>query len=327
MSDLIHWGILGTGAIARKFAAGLQTTPGAKLLAVGSRTQATAEEFGRQFDIPHRHPTYEALVNDPVVDAIYIATPHSCHQENALLALSAGKPVLVEKPFAINAAQAETVIRAACAKKLLVMEAMWTRFIPLHVHLRQMLREGIIGPVRLLRADFGFQAAPATNPRLFDPALGGGALLDVGVYPISLASMVFGPPARVTGMARLGVTRVDEQDAMVFSHPQGELALLSCAITLNTTLDATLIGERGFIRIHPPFWKSKAMTVTLDDGSEQVLEFPYEGNGYQFEALEFQALLRSRQTESPAMPLDESLSIMKTLDALRAQWGVKYPMD
>jgi len=318
---------MGTGAIARKFASDLQVLPEARLVAVGSRSQAQADEFGRQFGVERRHRSYEDLVNDPEVEAIYVATPHSCHKDNTLLALSANKPVLVEKPFAINARDAELVIHAAREKRVLVMEAMWTRFVPLYVRLRELLREGVIGPVQFVRADFGFQSDAATHPRLFDPSLGGGALLDVGVYPISLASMVLGSPVRVSGEARMGATGVDEHDAMVFAHAHGEMALLSCAITLNTSLDAMLIGERGSIWIHPPFWKAKAMTLTREDGRQELLEFPFEGLGYQFEALEFMHCLRSGKTESSVMSLDESLSIMKTLDALRKQWGLKYPMD
>jgi predicted dehydrogenase len=318
---------MGTGAIARKFASDLVALPGAKLLAVGSRSQTKADDFGREFNLTRCYPSYEELVGDSEVDAIYVATPHSCHKDNTLLALSANKPVLVEKPFAINAREAEVVIRAARDKQLLVMDAMWTRFVPLYVRLRELLREGTVGPIQSIRADFGFQTDPATHPRLFDPSLGGGALLDVGVYPISLASMVLGSPVRVSSEARMGATGVDEHDAMVFAHQHGQLALLACAITLNTSLDAMLIGERGSIWIHPPFWKAKSMTLTREDGRQELLEFPFEGLGYQFEAIEFMDCLRSGRVESEIMPLDESLSIMKILDLLRKQWGLKYPMD
>ena len=327
MAEPVQWGIMGTGAIARKFASDLVALPGARLLAVGSRSQTKADDFGREFKLTRCYPSYEELVSDSEVDAIYVATPHSCHKDNTLLALSANKPVLVEKPFAINAREAEAVIRAAREKRLLVMEAMWTRFVPLYVRLRELLREGTIGPIQSIRADFGFQTDSATHPRLFDPSLGGGALLDVGVYPISLASMVLGSPVRVSSEARMGATGVDEHDAMVFAHRHGELALLACAITLNTSLDAMLIGERGSIWIHPPFWKAKAMTLTREDGRQELLEFPFAGLGYQFEAIEFMDCLRSGRVESEIMPLDESLSIMKTLDLLRKQWGLKYPMD
>ena len=327
MPERIRWGILGTGAIARKFAAALRALPGAYLAAIGSRTRSKAAQFGEQFAIPERHASYEALLNDPAVDAVYVATPHSCHEDNALAALAANKPVLVEKPFTINARGAEAVIRAARGKGLLVMEAMWTRFIPLHTQLRQMLASGVIGHVRSLRADFGFMAGPQANPRLFDPALGGGALLDIGVYPVSLASMIFGKPSQITGRAKIGPAGVDEQSEMLLNYPRGRHAALSCSLLANTSNEALIEGAAGRIRIHPPFFMSDAMTLARDGHTEELLRFPFEGNGYQFEAIEFMNCLRARKTESQIMPLEETLGIMKTLDALRAQWGVRYPME
>jgi predicted dehydrogenase len=327
LSDAIHWGILGTGAIAKKFAMALQSLPDARLVAVGSRTQAKAEEFGAKYRVPHRCGSYESLVNDAEVEAVYVATPHSCHKENALTALAAGKPVLVEKPFTINAAEAESVIQVAREKKLLVMEAMWTRYLPLYVKLRKLLAEGAIGEVRMLTSDFGFKARPDSNPRLFEPALGGGALLDIGVYPVSLASMIFGPPFQVTGAAKLGLTCVDEQSAMTLKHARGQLAMLWCAITVDTPQEAALMGTEGRIRVHAQAWKGTTMSLIRAGGKEEVLNLPYQGNGYQFEAIEFMNCLCGGKLESSVMPLDETISIMKTLDARRDQWGLRYPME
>ncbi|MDB6122904.1 MAG: oxidoreductase domain protein [Pedosphaera sp.] len=326
MPDKIRWGIIGTGAIARKFAEGLTALLDAELVGIGSRSQAKADEFAAQFNVPFRYDSYEALANDPEIDAIYVATPHSLHAENTLLALEAGKPVLCEKPFTINAQQAELVIQTARSKKLLAMEAMWTRFLPMMVRLKEMLAEGTIGEVRTLTADFGFKAK-SEEGRLFDPAFGGGALLDVGVYPISLASMLFGTPATVTGSAELGSTGVDEQAAMVLTHPGGELALLHTSIRTNTFHEATIVGTEGKIKLQPSWWQGTDMTLFLDDGGEELLEFPYTGNGYQFEAAAFMECLLGGKTECAIMPLDETLSIMKTMDGLRAQWGLKYPME
>jgi len=326
MSDKIHWGILGTGAIAGKFAQGLAALPDASLVAVGSRTQSAADAFARQFNVPRRHASYEALVNDPAVNAIYVATPHPLHAENTLMALKAGKPVLCEKPFAINARQAKSVIQKARAKKLLVMEAMWTRFLPIMVRLREMVARDIIGDLRMLTADFGFRA-PERTGRLFDPALGGGALLDVGIYPVSLASMLFGPPSQIAGVAELGPTGVDEQAAITLKHPGGQLAVLHAAIQTSTPMEACLLGSKGKIKLHTPWWKGTDLTLSLDDGGEEFLEFPFTANGYQFEAAEFMECLRTRRLQSAVLPLDETLSIMKTLDTLRAQWGLKYPME
>ena len=322
MSNAIRWGILGTGRIARQFAEGLRVLPDARLMAVGSRNAEPANAFGEQFEVPHRHACYEALVNDPDVDVIYVATPHSCHKENSLLALSAGKAVLCEKPFAINAREAEQVITMARQKKLFVMEAMWTRCFPLMDKLRELLKSKAIGEVRMLTADFGFRAEYHEEERLFNPAFGGGALLDVGVYPVSLASMIFGAPTRITSLAHLGKNGVDEEAAMVLAHGQGQLAILHTAIRVDTAQEAIIMGTIGRIRIHSLWWRPTAMTLTREGVSDETMEFPQAGNGYQFEAAEVMNGLRAGKLESRLMPLDETLSIMKTLDALRAQWGL-----
>lgn len=327
MNDPIRWGILGTGKIARQFAAGLQILPEAMLLAVGSRTHEAADAFGRQFKVPHRHASYEALVNDPELDVVYVATPHSCHKQNTLLALSAGKAVLCEKPFTINASEAEQVITFARMKNLFLMEAMWTRCFPLMEKLRGLLAAKIIGKVRMLTADFGFFAEYHEEERLFNPTFGGGALLDVGVYPVSLASMIFGPPTQIASLAHLGRTGVDEHSAMVFSHAQGQLAVLSTAVRADTSQEVVISGSQGRLRIHRPWWRPTAMTLSREGVADELMEFPLSGNGYQFEAAEVMLCLREGKLESRMMPLDETLSIMRTLDAVRSQWGLRYPME
>jgi len=326
-SHIIRWGIIGTGAIAKKFAAALNALSDAKLVAIGSRSQRAADSFAAQFNIPHPHGSYEALVNNAEVDAVYVATPHSCHRDNALSALQAGKAVLVEKPFTINAAQAEYLIDFARSTNLLLMEGMWTRYLPLYVNLREMLAKGAIGDVRLLTGDFGFKVGPQANPRLLDPARGGGALLDIGIYPVSFSSMIFSAPSQIIGAATLGPTGVDEQNAIILGHPQGQLAVLSCSFQANASMEVTLMGTTGRLRIHAPAWKSTTMTLSRNDKPDEVHQFPFELNGFQFEAVEFMNCLRSGKLESPIMPLDETLSIMKTLDTLRSQWGLKYPME
>ncbi len=327
MNKTIRWGILGTGTIARKFAAGLKILPDAKLIAVGSRSAESAGTFGIEFEVPRRHVSYEALVNDPEVDVIYVATPHSCHKDNTLLALAAGKAVLCEKPFAINAREAEQVIAFAGARKLFLMEAMWTRCFPLMERLRELIESKAIGEVRMLTADFGFRAEIQEEQRLFNPAFGGGALLDVGVYPVSLASMIFGAPTQIASLAHLGKTGVDEEAAMILSHSKGQLAVLSTAIRTDTPQEAIIMGTTGRIRIHSLWWHPTTMTLTREGVTDEVMEFPHAGNGYQFEAMEVMKCLRAGQLESRLMPLDETLAIMKTLDTIRARWGLKYPME
>ena len=322
----IRWGILGLGSIADKFATGLQSLVDAELVAVGSRSQEKADRFGGQFNAPNRHASYEALASDPAVDAVYIATPHPMHVEDALLCLNAGKAVLCEKPFTINAAQAERVVQVAREKKIFLMEAMWTRFFPLMSRVRELIATGVIGEVRMLQADFGFRAGIDPASRLFSPALGGGGLLDVGVYPISLASMIFGTPNQVTGLAHIGETGVDEQAGLVLAYDAGRLAVLSTGVRINTPQAATILGTDGQIKIQAPWWQPSAMTVSSGSKTEDVT-LPFESNGYQYEAQEVARCLRAGKTESDLLPLDETLQIMRTLDTLRGQWGLKYPME
>jgi dihydrodiol dehydrogenase / D-xylose 1-dehydrogenase (NADP) len=325
MTKRVGWGILGTGKIAARFAADLQHAPGAVLAAVGSRSTETAEAFGRRLHIPHRHASYAALVNDPDVDVVYIATPHSLHLENARLALEAGKAVLCEKPFTLSAHQADELIALARQRGLFLMEAMWTRFLPAIVHLRQMLADGILGDVRLLAADFGVQFAFNPASRLFAPELGGGALLDLGVYPVSMASMVFGPPASIASLATLGETGVDDQAGIIFRYAQGQLACLYAAMRVTTPTEATLTGTLGRLRIHAPMFRPERMTLSLPGRKDKLIARHLKGIGLHYQATQVMHCLAEGKLESGIMPLDETRAIMETLDALRAQWGLRYP--
>jgi predicted dehydrogenase len=327
MSNRIRWGILGTGKIAHQFAAALRRLADAELMAAGSRSAESAGRFAEEFGVARQYKNYAELVNDPEVAVIYVATPHSCHSENTRLALNAGKAVLCEKPFTINAAQAREVIKLARERKLFLMEAMWTRCFPLIAKLRGLLSSDAIGEARQLTADFGFRAEYQDEPRLFGPEFGGGALLDVGVYPVSLASLIFGPPKRIVSTANFGPSGVDEEAAMILTHGRGEMAILHTAIRLDTAQEAIISGTHGRIRIHSPWWRPTTMTLSRDGKSDERFDFPLEGNGYEYEAQEVMNCLRSGKLESPLMPLNESLSIMETLDTLRAQWGLKYPME
>jgi predicted dehydrogenase len=326
MPDIIRWGILSTGHIAHKFATGLSILPDAKLVAVGSRTQAAADAFANEFGAPRRHASYEALAADPEVDAIYIGTPHPFHKDNSLLCLNAGKAVLCEKPFTINAAETREVIRVAREKKLFLMEAMWTRYLPAIIRAREMIASGSIGEVRMLVADFGFRTGFNPKGRLFDPALGGGALLDVGIYPLTLASALLGSPAQIASAAHLGETGVDEQAALLLSYKGGQTALLSCATRTNTAHEAIIYGTEGYIRI-PDWWHANRFTLTVSGYAPQSFEVPHDGNGYSHEAAEVGRCLRAGKLESAIMPLDETMAIMETMDNIRAQWGLKYPTE
>lgn len=327
MAEIVRWGILGAGAIARTFARGLGALPDAQLMAIGSRAPETADRFGDEFGVPHRHASYESLADDPDVDVVYVATPHPFHAENCLLCLDAGKAVLCEKPFTINAAQAERVIQRAREKQLLLIEAMWTRFTPAMRDIQERAAQGVIGEVRMISADFGFCAPLDPRSRLFDLALGGGSLLDIGVYPVSLVSMLLGKPHRIASLAHLGTTGADEQAGIVLGYPDGQLAVLASAIRTQTPWEAFIAGTEGFIKIPADWWRPQRYSIMVEGKPEQIIEHPFEGNGYNYEAAEAMRCLRAGLTESPIMPLDETLTIMQTLDAIRAQWGLVYPTE
>ncbi len=327
MAETIRWGILGPGSIAHKFAEGLKSAAGAELSAVGSRSQANADRFGDEFDVPRRHGSYEALAADEKVDAVYVSSPHAMHLEHSLLCIRAGKAVLCEKPLTINLAQSGQMVAAAREAGVFLMEAVWTRFLPYMVKLRELLSAGAIGDVRMVAADFGFRAGFDPAGRLFDPNLGGGALLDVGIYTIALASMILGEPVEVTGLAELGETGVDEQSAFVLKYAGGRLAVLYTAVRTHTPMEATIMGTEGSIRLHSPWWRGRTLTLTPAGGESEEFDLPHEGNGYNYEAVEVGQCLRAGKTESDIMPLGESLRVMKTMDRLRALWGLKYPME
>lgn len=328
MGESIRWGILSTGAIARSFVKGLEAVPDAEPVAVGSRTQRAADAFGDEFGIPGRHPSYEALANDPDVDVIYVATPHSLHRENSILCLRAGKPVLCEKPFAINRSEAADIVAVAREEGLFLMEAMWTRFLPIMYQVRQWLGDGAIGEVRMVSADFGFGSRPGTTKsRLYDPALGGGALMDVGIYSLSFASMVYRRvPSRVMSMGHIGELKVDEQAGMMLGYDTGAMAMLFTSIQCGTSHWAHIMGTTGIIRIHPPYWRGTTATL-VRDGKEEVVERPYDGNGYNCQAEAVGRYLREGRLESEEIPLDETVDVMGTMDTIRAGIGLKFPME
>ena len=328
MDHKFRWGICGTGMISHHFATGLRALPDAQLVAVGSRAQDTADRFAREFGAPRAYATYEALAADPEVDAVYIGTPHPLHRPNTLLFLRAGKAVLCEKPFAVNRAEAGEMVAEARACRRFLMEAMWTRFLPAVVKTREWLTSGLIGEPRMLYSDFGFRTGWDPSSRLLDPAYAGGGLLDVGVYCVSMASMIFGgAPQQISGLAHIGETNVDEQSAVVLGYPGGALALISSGVRTTTPQETTIMGTKGMIRLHAPFWCGTKATVTLEEQPPQDFEMPMEGNGYNYEAAEVARCVRAGLVESPVMPHEESLSIMETMDAIRAQWGLKYPFE
>lgn len=321
----IKWAIMGTGTIAKSFAQGLRYVADAELYAVASRSEESAVRFGEAYPAQKYYGSYEAMVKDANVDVVYIATPNSAHKENILLCLNHGKAVLCEKPFTLNSKETAEVIRVAREKRLFLMEGMWTRFFPVMNQVREWLDAERIGPLRMLTADFGFRREGPAEERKVGLHRGGGALMDVGVYPIALASWVFQQePVAITGAASRYETGVDALSAMTFQYRNGELALMSCSINTPTPKEARIIGNRGAIVI-PEFSRATSATLAVIGDAPETVTLALEGNGYNYEAAAVMQCLREGKTESALMPLDESLAIMTAMDTLRRQWGIVFP--
>jgi len=323
----IRWGIIGTGGIAAAFAGDLKLLPDAQVVAVGSRSQESADNFGSRFGIPRRYPTYEQLVQDPDVDAVYVSTPHPWHHPNALLAIRAGKAVLVEKPFTINAKEARELVSEARARGTFLMEAMWTRHLPHIVALRQILNEGRIGAIRSVMADHGQWFTKDAAHRLFAPELGGGALLDLGVYPISFASMILGTPTTITAVSDQAFTGVDAQTGVLLQYEGGQHAVLFTSLETRTPNWACVNGTEARIEIEGVFYSPSRFRLVTRDGEVEQFDFPHEGHGLRHQAATVGQCLRAGLTESEALPLGESVAIMETMDEIRRQIGLVYPSE
>jgi predicted dehydrogenase len=322
----LRWGIIGTGGIAARFAADLRLLDGAKLVAVGSRSQSGADSFGDRWGVARRHHSYADLVADPEVEAVYVGTPHPGHHDAAVLALEAGKAVLCEKPFMINASEADHVIGLARERGLFAMEAMWTRFLPHMVRVRELLDSGVLGEIRTVIADHGQCFEPDPAHRLFDPALAGGALLDLGVYPVSFASFVLGTPATVTAVSDPAFTGVDGQTSVLLQYPGGAQAVLSTTLWAAGPNRAAVVGTRARIEIDRTWYAPTTFTVVgRDDEVLERYELPGDGNGLRFQAAEVARCVRGGHIESTVMPLDETRAIAATMDEVRRQIGLVYP--
>jgi predicted dehydrogenase len=315
----LRWGILGTGGIAHAFVSDLRLTESGVVSAVGSRSQASAEVFAEEFGIEGRHGSYESLVPDDSVDVIYVATPHPMHRDNAILALRAGKPVLVEKPFAMNAAEAAEIVAVARETRLFAMEAMWTRFLPHIAVVRDWLAQGLLGEIVAVIADHGQWFAEDAGSRLFAPELGGGALLDLGIYPVSFASMVLGTPNRIVSMSSPAFTGVDAQTSMVFGYEGGAQAVLTCTLRAKSSTRASIVGTDARIDIDGDFYAPATVTLIPRQGDPTRVVSVVEGRGLRHEADEVARRLAAGDLESSLMPLDETISIMETMDTVRAQ--------
>ncbi|QDV33342.1 Gfo/Idh/MocA family protein [Tautonia plasticadhaerens] len=359
MADTVRWGILGAGSMAEAFARGLAELPDAVVSAVGSRSLDRAKGLAERLRIPKAVGSVEELVASPEVDLVYVSTPNHVHREHMVLALGSGKPVLCEKPFALNAGEAREVAELARSAGLFCMEAMWSRFIPCMARLRELVRGGTIGEVQMLSAQMGYPFEYRPGGRLWDPGQGGGVLLDLGVYLVSMALDLLGPVEGVVGFASMAESGVDDRVGLVLRHSGGRLSNLSASLTGATGNDAVLSGSGGLIRVAEPFYRPERLTVRsvspispgadgsgggrlallkgmpvvrsvarridplidLARGGRRDLVVPLSGNGYQYQAAEAMRCLRAGETESPVMPLDESIAILDVLDEVRRRWG------
>lgn len=323
----LRWGILGPGWIARAFTSDILLA-GLEVAAVGSRRRESADAFAAEFGISRAHGSYEGLVTDPDVDIVYIATPHPFHAEHAVLALEAGKHVLVEKPFTLNAAEARRVGEVAAARGLLAMEAMWTRYLPHMVRIREIVAEGALGDIRAVLADHTQLISSDPAHRLNDLALGGGALLDLGIYPISFAWDILGAPTSVTAAAHLGETGADTEVATIMTHAGGALSTSLSASHAAGPNTASIVGTEARIDIDSVWYNVVPFHVIGPDGTVRESFVPeIEGRGMQFQALAAERYIAQGRTDSDILPLEESIAIMGTLDEVRALIGLTYPSE
>ncbi|WP_417623451.1 Gfo/Idh/MocA family protein [Paremcibacter congregatus] len=323
----ISWGIMGCGNMAQSFCRDLILSDHAVIAAACSRKMSSARALADQFDIAVVTDDFEAMLSAPDIDIIYIATPHTEHHSQSLQALRAGKHVLCEKPMALNQRQAREIINLAREKRLFFMEALWTRFFPALKKVRTLINKGAIGAPRLLTADFGYAMAFDPTSRVFNPDLAGGALLDVGIYPLALSRFLFGAPLSLTGEAHIGPSGIDETNSLHLRHEKDVLSQLASAVTVETPQEAVIMGELGRITIAREWWRPDRFRLTQNDGAEEEFSFPLKGQGYLYEIEAVEKCLQTNITECPDMPHAESLGLLQNMDQLRQQWKLYYPGD
>ena len=327
MSKKINWGIIGAGKIAGKFATDLATLPDANLYGVASRNEAKAADFAQTFGFQNAFGSYESMLKDPTVEAVYIATPHVFHCENTLMALNHKKAVICEKPFAMNIREVRQMLATAKANDTFLMDALWTLCLPHILKTKQIIESGQLGKIVSVKADFGFKANFDPTSRLFDRDLGGGSLLDIGIYPLLLSMFFLGKPEKVTAVAKMGATLVDEECAMFLSYDSGQTANLHSTLLARTPVEAYIYCENGLIHIPTQFHKPVSAIKILEyDGlKETAISFDKQGIGYKYEAAEVMRCLQKGKKESELIPHQFSLDLMEVLDEVRSQIGLVYP--
>jgi len=319
----IRWGIIGLGNIANKFAEDLQILDDAELYAVASRSQQKANDFAQKYHAVKAYDNYQALAKDVNIDAVYIATPHALHKENTLLCLTQGRAVLCEKPLAMNAAEVKIMIDTAKDNKVLLMEALWTYFLPHYQFVLTELSKNTYGQLLKMEADFGFIKEFDQGSRLFKKSLGGGSLLDIGIYPIFAALSTLGKADSINANATFFDNGADSSCTMRFNYPNGATALLKSTLLASTPCEAVFYCERGIIKINSGFHSPSTITL-ITEGNEQTLDFSCKTNGYNYEIIHFNELLRQGKTESDIMTFDFSHDLIETLDSVRKLIGLQY---
>lgn len=323
MNDKINWGIIGLGSIANQFAEDLQLSDNSVLYAVASRNGEKAKIFGEKYNSTKFYDSYEALAEDPEIDVIYIATPHTFHFENTMMCLKKGKGVLCEKPMGVNSREVETMIREAESRNLFLMEAIWTRFIPATSKSLEILSNKTIGDISFIRADFGFTADSNREGRLYNKKLGGGSLLDIGIYPIYLSLLTLGIPIDMKVMARMTDTDVDSYCSILFDYENGAKAILESTIEADTPIEAYIYGSKGSLQLHRQFHHTEKITIS-QNGEKEVLDIKYKGNGYIHEIEEVNKCLLNGEIESSKLPLKMSVDLITLIDRVKKEIGLKY---
>lgn len=324
MKVVFNWGIIGLGNIAHKFAQDLLLVKNAKLVGVASRSIEKSKKFANEYDVEKYYDSYELLVKNPDIDVVYIATPHVFHFENTMLCLQNNKAVLCEKPFAMNAEQVKMMICEAASRNLFLMEAMWTRFIPATEKLLEILQQQKIGKIYKIEADFGFVGNNDFKSRLYDKKLGGGSLLDIGIYPIYLSLLLLGIPENIVANAEFNETNIDESCTMIFEYQDDVDTFLKSTIKENTATEAIIYGEKGVIKMHTQFHHCRKLTITMNDNSVKELNLDFDSRGYYYEIQEVINCLKERQIQSLKMPHTMSLNLIETLDLVREKIGLIY---
>jgi len=324
MKKTYNRGIIGLGHIAHKFAHDLMLAENANLYAVASRSVEKAEEFAERFNSDKSYGTYEALATDPKVDIVYIATPHVFHSQQSVMCLDAGKAVLCEKAFGMNASEVEFMINKARENNQFLMEALWTRFIPGTETILDIIKNGMIGELKSVKADFGFKAKYEPEKRLFSKKLGGGSLLDIGIYPVFLSLLTLGVPDDIKALALMSESGVDNSCGMVFTYSDGRSAILNSELSVDTATEAWLFGDRGALKMHTRFHHTKQISHYMNHSLQNSYRVDYIGNGYFHEILEVMKCLDEGKRESDELPLSFSLNLIKTLDRVREEIGLSY---